>query len=125
MFADPISFLYEGVAHSHVRTSSDNPSTFTYVDEADGVDQILSVRQSSTKARFRREIRVSRTKIAADPITLQNGSIGASVYLVIDEPRAGFTDTDLNDMVVSLTKFLGGATATDSTNVLKVLTGEY
>lgn len=125
MFADPISFLYEGAAHNHVRTSSDNPSTFTYTDETDGVDQIVSIRQSSTKSRFRREIRVSRSKVAADPLTLVNGVSGASVYLVIDEPRAGYTDTELNDMAASLLKFLGGATPTDSTNVLKVLTGEY
>jgi len=125
MFSDPISVLYEGAAKNHVRTSADNPSSFTYVDETDGVTQIVSIRQTNSKSRFRHEIRISRSKIAADPITLANGEIGASVYLVIDEPRSGFTDTDLNDMAVSLFKYLSGAAPTDTGNVLKLLTGEY
>ncbi|DAD50130.1 coat protein [ssRNA phage Zoerhiza.1_22] len=125
MFSDPISVLYEGAAHNHARTSADNPSTFTYVDETDGVTQTVSVRQTTSKSRFRHEFRISRSKIAADPITLANGEIGASVYLVIDEPRAGFTDTDLNDIAASLFKYLSGAAPSDTTNVLKLLTGEY
>ena len=123
MFANTITFRYDTEDKTHNRTSF-APGVFVYSDDTEGVNQTVRIQQNTTKQRFRREVRVSRDKIAQNPLTGVNQEVGASVYLVIDEPRIGFTDSELNDMAISLTKFLSGAAATDSGVTEQVLRGE-
>nr|UJQ85255.1 MAG: hypothetical protein 2 [Leviviridae sp.] len=92
--------------------------TVNVYTSADG-NTSMTVKQNVTASRFRREIRISQQKIAADPISALNKQIGASVYLVIDEPRAGFSDTELGYLVDALKAWLTSA------NYQKVLGGEY
>jgi hypothetical protein len=61
---------------------------------ADGNFQ-FDIRQNKTANRFRREVRLTQKKIAADPISAVNKEISTSVMIVVDEPRWGFTDTEL------------------------------
>lgn len=116
MLADPQSITYNAVASDYARTTNGaNQNTYTI---ADGLKK-LTVKQNSSKERFRREIRLTETKVAADPISGINKEISASVYLVIDEPRWGFSDSDLDKLKDALTGYCTDAV----TN--KVLLGEY
>lgn len=116
MLADPQSVTINAVATSLPRTQM-GPTVNVYTS-ADG-NTSMTVKQNVTASRFRREIRISQQKIAADPISALNKQIGASVYLVIDEPRAGFSDTELGYLVDALKAWLTSA------NYQKVLGGEY
>jgi len=89
----------------NVYTSADGNTTFT-------------TRQTNTSARFRREIRLSQQKVAADPISALNKQVGYSVYLVIDEPKFGFSDTELGYAIDALKAWAS------STNYNKILGGE-
>jgi hypothetical protein len=116
MLADPQSVTVNAVAISLPRTKTgDGLNLYT---AADG-NTSMTVRQTSTNQRFRREIRISQQKIAADPISAVNKQLGTSVYLVIDEPRVGFSDTEIGYLIDALKAW------STSTNYNKVLGGEY
>jgi hypothetical protein len=116
MLADPQSVTINAVATSLPRTQQGN--TQNVYTSADG-NTSMTTKQNTTATRFRREIRLSQKKIAADPISAVNKEIGVSAYLVIDEPRAGFTDAEIGYLIDALKGWL------TSTNYNKVLGGEY
>ncbi len=117
MLADPQSVTINAVATSLPRTQQ-GPTTSVFTS-SDGT-QLMTVKQNVTASRFRREVRLSKSKIAADPISAINKEAGASVYLVIDEPRNGvFSDVELGYQIDALKAWLSSA------NYLKVLGGEY
>jgi len=93
------------------------PTVNTY-QSADGVTT-MTTKQNVTASRFRREVRLSQHKITADPISGLNKDLGVSVYLVIDEPKSGFSDTEIGYIVEALKTWLS------STNYNKVLGGEF
>ncbi len=115
MFADPQSVTVNAVAKSLARISI-TPTQTTYTT-ADG-EFTLTVRQTSTAGRFRREIRLAQKKVAADPISAVNKEVGLSFYMVIDEPKWGFTDTEIGYVIAGLKTWL------DATAYGKVLAGE-
>lgn len=116
MLTDPQNVTINAVATPLPRVS--NGATQNVYTSADGSTS-MTTKQNSTASRFRREIRLSQRKIAADPISAVNKEIGASVYLVIDEPRAGFTDAELGFLIDALKAWASAA------NYNKVLGGEY
>lgn len=116
MLADPQSVTINAVATSLPRTS--NGATQNVYTSGDG-NVVMTVKQNVTASRFRREIRISQTKIAADPISTLNKSVGASVYIVVDEPKIGFSDAELGYLIDSLKAWATSA------NYNKVLGGEY
>lgn len=116
MFADPQSVTVNAVAISLARVSSDG-GVGEFVS-SDGLTK-LTLKQNSSAKRFRREARLTVTKIATDPLTAVNQEISTSVYLVIDEPKWGFTDTDLDYFKDALLAWAADA----QTN--KLLGGEY
>jgi len=116
MLADPQSVTINAVATSLPKTSN-GPTTNVYTS-ADG-NTSMTTKQNITASRFRREVRLSQKKIAADPISAINKEIGLSVYLVIDEPKAGFSDTEIGYLIDALKAWL------TSTNYNKVLGGEF
>nr|UJQ85730.1 MAG: hypothetical protein 2 [Leviviridae sp.] len=116
MLADPQSVTINSVATSLPRTSmGTSQNVYTSVD---GLTS-MTTRQNKTAERFRREVRLSQQKVAADPISTLNKQIGTSVYLVVDEPRWGFTDTEIGYLIDALKAWL------TSTNYNKVLGGEF
>nr|UJQ85891.1 MAG: hypothetical protein 2 [Leviviridae sp.] len=120
MLADPQSVTINGVATSLPRTL--NGATSNEYTASDGNTKMI-VKQNNTATRFRREIRLSQQKVAADPISALNALSGCSVYLVIDEPRNGvFTDAELGYLVTALVGWLS-ASSYAKTNA--VLGGEY
>lgn len=117
MLADPQSVTINSVATSLPRTQQ-GPNQNIYTS-ADG-KTVLTTKQNTTSARFRREVRLAQTKIAADPISAVNKESGVSVYLVIDEPRSGvFSDTEIGYLIDALKAW------STSTNYNKVLGGEF
>lgn len=117
MLADPQSVTINTVATNLARTGQ-GPNQNTYTS-ADG-KTVMTTKQNITSARFRREVRLAQTKIAADPISAVNKESGFSVYLVIDEPRSGvFTDAEIGYVIDALKTWLSSA------NYNKVLGGEY
>lgn len=116
MLADPQSVTINAVATSLPKTSSGQTvNTFT---SADGVTT-MTTKQNATSSRFRREVRLSQHKVVADPISGLNKDLGLSVYLVIDEPKSGFSDTEIGYLVEALKTWLTAA------NYNKVLGGEF
>lgn len=116
MLADPQSVTINSVATSLPRTSQ-GASVNVYTS-ADG-NTSMTTKQNTTASRFRREVRLSQKKIAADPISAVNTEKGVSVYLVVDEPRAGFTDLEIGYLIDALKSWLTSA------NYNKVLGGEF
>jgi hypothetical protein len=116
MLADPQSVTINAVATSLPKTNV-GPTSNVYT-AADG-NTSMTTKQNVTTSRFRREVRLSQKKIAADPISAVNKEIGVSVYLVVDEPRAGFSDTEIGYLIEALKDWL------TSGNQLKILGGEY
>jgi len=117
VLADPQSVTVNAVAISLPRTIQG--ATSNVYTSADGKTTLTS-KQNSTSKRFRREIRLSQTKVAADPISAINAESGVSVYFVIDEPRSGvFTDAEIGYLIDALKTWLSSA------NYNKVLGGEY
>lgn len=117
MLADPQSVTVNAVAISLPKTSA-GPSQNVYTS-ADG-KTVMTTKQNITSARFRREVRLSQTKIAADPISSVTKEAGFSVYFVVDEPRSGvFTDIEIGYVIDALKTWLSSA------NYNKVLGGEF
>lgn len=116
MLADPQSVTINAANVSLPKTQV-GPTTNVYTS-ADG-NTAMTVKQNITASRFRREIRLSQKKIAADPISAVNVEKGLSVYLVVDEPRAGFSDQEIGYVIEGLKTWLSSA------NYAKVLGGEY
>lgn len=116
MLADPQSVTVNAVPISLPRTQ--NGATQNVYTSADG-NTFMTTKQNVTSSRFRREVRLSQKKIAADPISAVNTEKGVSVYLVVDEPRTGFTDAEIKYLIEALKTWL------TSGNQDKVLGAEY
>lgn len=117
MLADPQSVTINTVAISLPRTNQ-GPTQNVYTS-ADG-KTTMTTKQNTSAKRFRREVRVSQTKVAADPISAVNAESGVSVYLVVDEPRSGvFSDAEIGYIIDGFKTWLSSA------NYNKVLGGEF
>lgn len=116
MLTDPQSVTVNAVAIPLPRTQMG--TTQNGYTSADG-NTSMTTKQNVSATRFRREVRLSQKKIAADPISAVNTEKGVSVYLVVDEPRAGFTDIEIGYLIDALKAWLTSA------NYNKVLGGEY
>ena len=116
MLADPQSVTINAVATSLPRTQA-GPSSNVYTSADQNTT--MTTKQNVTATRFRREVRLSQQKVAADPISGLNRNLGVSTYLVIDEPKSGFTDAEIGYLIDALKAWL------TSTNYNKVLGGEF
>ncbi|DAD50006.1 TPA_asm: coat protein [ssRNA phage Gerhypos.1_1] len=92
--ADPQSITINAVTNSLPRTFAEgSESAYT---SADGLWK-LSVNHTLVKqGRTRRLLRFDHSKITTDPyISSQNVKVGTAIYLVVDIPPAGYTNTEL------------------------------
>lgn len=115
MLNDPQSVTINGAAVSLPATKQTG-ETRTY-RSMDG-EFALDVKQYTSKARQRREFRLTQTKIAADPLTAINQEVSASIIITVDEPKSGFSDTELGYLIDGLKAAFGSSTYS------KVLGGE-
>lgn len=115
MLADPQSVTINAVPVSLPRVFIG--SSEAIYRSADETVQ-LRVSHQASKGRKRRMVRLDQTVIAADPLTAENASQKAGIYVVIDEPSFGFEDADLDYLVDALIAWLSSA------NIAKILGGE-
>lgn len=112
--ADPQSVTINAVAISVPRTSSGvNSSVYT---SADG-----SVRMTVSHAygkRNRRTVRIEHAKIALDPLLAQNTRFSMTAYVVVDEPRDGYSLAERKQIVDALTGYLTAASGASTTKLL-------
>lgn len=115
-FTDPQTITVATVAKTLNLIESDkSKSVYT---TADGEYKFTISHQQSGK-RTRRMVRVDRMVVAADPLSAINASVDLGVYIVIDEPPFGFSDTDIWDVVAAFTAWLTNG------NVTKVLSSQH
>lgn len=118
-FTDPQSVTIAGTASSLPRISSTGSSS-RYANADESI--VLTISHSGTAKRKRRLVRLDVTKITSDPyVPAQNTRVSNSVYLVIDQPLAGFTPADEVAQVAALASWL---TASTNANATKVAGGE-
>lgn len=115
--ADPQSLTISGTASSLPRTSSG--VTSGAFNTPDGT-VALSVSHIVGK-RARRTVRLTHSKIAADPLTAANTKYSMTAYIVFDVPAVGYSVAEAQAVIAGLTKWL---TDTSGSNVAKVLGGE-
>jgi len=116
VLADPQSVTINAVATPLPKTS--NGPTVNVYTSADGITS-MTTKQNVTASRFRREVRLAQHKVVADPISGLNKDLGVSVYLVVDEPKSGFSDLEIGYLIDALKAWLTSA------NYNKVLGGEF
>lgn len=108
-FADPQSITVNAVPKSMPRISTgESQSVYKTADD----EFQMRISHQKAKSRMRRMARVDQKVVAADPLTAENSYQTAGVYLVVDEPEFGFTDTDLGYLVSALTAWLAAGTNT-------------
>lgn len=115
-FSDPQSVTINAVAQSLPRVYS-GPYEGRY--QKDDRTVALQVKHTLSKDRVRSLIRLDQTKIAADPlVTTVNVQYGAAVYLVIDRPLAGFSNTEVKYLTDAFALWL---TTSSSANAIKAI----
>lgn len=115
-YTDPQSITVNSVAKSLVRIASgDLTSTYKSADD----EWQMRVSHQKSKSRMRRMVRIDRKMVAADPLTAENTYQSAGVYLVVDEPEVGISDTELGYQVNALCDWMQTAT-----NIAKLLASE-
>lgn len=113
-FSDPTSITINTVAESFAEIER-SPSYAVYRTS----DQEFELRISRTNGtRNRHLVKITRKKIAPDPIDATNAEVSFSAHMVMDVPEWGYTSTEVSDVVTGLASFLSAA------NVAKVLAGE-
>lgn len=108
-FSDPIDITYSG-GTVHMYRVQDNQLASVY--QNDDRTLRLTISHQPGKGVTRRMVRLDQTKIAADPISTVNKSVNAGVYLVIEDPDFGFTDSDVTTLEAALGSILVSGTFT-------------
>lgn len=116
MFADPQTVTVNSVAQSLPAISRGSESSLYRKD--DGAYQLVVSHQfKATRNRF--TVRLNAEKIAADPLASANNQVySTSVYLVMDKPVVGYTNTEIQQIASALVAWCSAA------NLAKVLGGE-
>jgi predicted Zn-dependent peptidase len=113
---DPQTITVNSVEQTLNRIKSDGYRS-EYADTDEEFKMTISHQES--KSRTRRMVRVDQRVVAADPLTSVNEYKSLGVYVVIDEPEYGFSDTEIDYVVQALTDWLTTA------NVTKVLGNQH
>lgn len=119
MFSDPISIsvgqtnaLSGGTAKSMARIRTDGYASEYSTSDGLYVTKITHSRNS----RLRTEVRLDFTTPYTDPTTGLVTNIVASAYLVLNRPPAGFSNTQLSDIITGV-----GGWTTQAANITKLL----
>lgn len=116
--SDPQSITVSGTASSLPRTGSG--ATSGVFSTPDG-GLVLTVSHQSSK-RYRRSARLTSSKIVPDALQPNvNTPVSASVFIVADVPKMGFSVAEQVALVAALAKWL---TDTTNANTTRLLGGE-
>jgi hypothetical protein len=120
MFADPQSITVSGTTHALPRVPSNSPTRTGNFQNTDGTI-VQNVHQNGSRNRARRDFRVTQRKVAADPLTAVNQEVSASVIFSFDEPKNGFSDTEL---IALFTGAVAQLQAGSNAKLIQLLGGE-
>lgn len=103
-FSDPVEPKFDNSSATKCPRVSTGDFEATYLSE----DGLKRVRISTQNGRRKRHtLRLDLSKITTDPFdTTQNVEVGASAYLVVDRPLAGFTNEELRKLAEGLAAFM-------------------
>lgn len=120
-FSDPITITVNAVPQDLDRAFQSvpgGPSIFTMADETFKVEISHQIIKGK---RERHLFKIVQKAITANPfVPAENVENIASCYIVLDNPRQGFTDAELQDLVQATVDFIGNT----STNRDKLVNGE-
>jgi hypothetical protein len=121
MFTDPQSVTINAVATSLPRIASGNQlGTFSSTDGT--VVESIAHTSSGKSKRFRRTLRLTQTKIAADSYNPTiNTQSTQSIYVVVDVPATGFSLTEQQYLAAAFTAYLS---ASSNAKLFQLLNGE-
>jgi len=119
MFADPISIsvgqtnaISGGTAKSMARIRSDG-----YASEYSTSDGLYTAKVTHQRgARTRSEARIDFFTPYTDPSTGLTKTVSATAYVVLNRPTAGFTNTNLTDLLTGICGYMS-----QSANMTKFL----
>lgn len=114
MLSDPQSVTIDAVAKS--MPAIERGKFRSLYREATGDHELVI--SSTFSKRDRSAVKLTATSTAADPFSAETVEVSASVYLVMDRPKFGFTATEVDDLVQGLCTWLSTA------NVTAVIGGE-
>lgn len=115
MLTDPQSITVNSVAKSMPRILNDgNHSTYQMSDQTFSLDVRHTSFKKDKKSRIRSLVNFTQRAVVADPLTAVNDYETVSVSVQVDRPEAGFTSTQIDQMVVGFKTWL------DSTMVGKL-----
>lgn len=115
MYADPQTITINSVPFTCNRVAlGDMSATYRSADEA----VQLRISHKAAKDRIRRMARIDQTIVATDPLTSVQDYESAGVYIVVDEPKVGFSDAQLQYIVTALTTWLTASTNANTTKLL-------
>lgn len=86
-------------------STGDSASTYKSADDT----LKLRISHQKAKTRIRRMARVDQTTVAEDPLTAESSYQSLGVYLVVDEPEFGFSDTEVEYVIQGLIDLLSPA----------------
>jgi hypothetical protein len=117
-FSDPIKVKVAAAEATCPRVSTGDFKSI-YLSE-DGLTKVTLSTQNGSRERHM--ARIDLSKITTDPFdSTQNIEVGASAYIVVDQPLAGFTNEELKKLVEGLTTFL---TASEGSAIKKLIASE-
>lgn len=106
MLTDPQTITINSVPYTLNRVSTGDLRSI--YQTADG-NRKLTVSHQFSKGRVRRMVRLDTRAIVADPLSAVNDYEDLGIYVVIDEPEVGFTDTEIADVAAGLFAFYNAA----------------
>jgi len=129
-FADPQSITitgFNGGSAISLPRVSENPTSSTYRDPTNSYELVITSQQAgkagTLNARFRRSFRLNVNKYSTNPLeTTKNVAVSASVYLMVDMPITGFTQTELTNIAAAL---MGLLTASTNAKLIQLTGGEH
>jgi hypothetical protein len=102
-FADPQSITVNAVAKSMPRISTNGTSAvYQMPDESFK----LTISHQKSAGRLRSVVRVDQRVVAADPLTSVNDWQTLGLYVVLDRPMTGFTQTQVDQLWTGFKAFL-------------------
>lgn len=115
-FADPQSITVNAVAKSMPRLSNDGLHTiYQMEDQTFGLDIKHTVLKKDKKSRIKHLVTFTQRAIVPDALTAVNDYETVDISFQINRPEAGFTATQIDQMVAGLKTWL------DTTNVTKLI----
>jgi len=118
--ADPQTITINAVTTPLPRTFSEgNESAYT---SADGLWRLSLNHNLVKQGRTRHLLRFDHAKVTSDPfVPTQNVKVNSAIYLVVDTPPAGYTNTELMQV---FTGFNTLCTASTNALIAKLIGGE-